>query len=128
MYDYEALETPEENQAHIDVVLRDGAPTLGRNAIARRGCLRCVGNGEDHDPGGTAASYIRSAATLPLEAGKAALSETEEKFHAFISESAYGYSELNPRHNLFVNRRLAEIWVTRPMKCLGITNRVCPRR
>ena len=41
---------------------------------------------------------------------KAALSETEEKFHAFVSESVYGYAEMNLVGTiLFVNRRLAEI-------------------
>ena len=51
---------------------------------------------------------------------QAALSESEERFHAFISKSAYGYVVLDLAGTvLFVNPRLAEILGYSPGEMVG---------
>jgi PAS domain S-box-containing protein len=109
--DYEAHETPEETQAHIDVILRDGRADFETQHRRKTGevCDVLV-TVQTMTLAGRQLLHAICRDITDYRQAQAALSETEAKFHAFILESAYGYAELDRAGTfLFVNQRLAEI-------------------
>ena len=109
--DYEVRETPENIQAHIEAILRDGRADFETQHRRKTGEVRdLLVTVQTITLAGRQLLHAIYRDITDYRQAKAALSETEEKFHAFVSESVYGYAELDLVGTiLFVNQRLAEI-------------------
>ena len=109
--DYEARETSEKIESHIEAILRDGRADFETQHRRKSGEVRdLLVTVQTINLAGRQLLHAIYRDITDYRQAKAALSETEEKFHAFASESAYGYAELNLVGTiLFVNQRLTEI-------------------
>ena len=109
--DYEARETPAETQTHIDAILRDGRSDFETQHRRKTGdLLDVLVNVRTVSLAGRQLLHAIFRDITGYKRAKTALSESEERFHAFISESVYGYAELDLAGTvLVVNQRLTEI-------------------
>ena len=94
--DYEAREMPENIQSHIEAILRDGRADFETQHRRKTGEVRdLLVTVQAITLAGRQFLHAIYRDITDYRQAKAALSRTEEKFHAFISESAYGYAELD---------------------------------